>query len=413
VDVFEAIRHRRSVRRFTAEAVSEVDLQAILEAARWAPSACNCQLGRFIVMRRERLGRLTDCAGPVVDLNPAACIWVLHDRRYNPEHGAWIQSAAAAVQNMLLAAHALGLGAVWMCGYGDERAVKRRLNIPRQYEVLAAVLIGQPAERFSAPSRRPARDVIAADRFVWRGEAAGFPRSWHPRAWTYPQIQHFVNYSIRAKSPTPQFNRPFLPWEFRSELSLIPALGGRTLFFGPYAGNYLLALRQEKRLSGRVEAAVYAEEVGRFLGEKAADMGLELADEVSVFDGRRLPQDDASLDNLFCAHQLERFSDRRALVAEFARVLKPGGRLILLTSNALAPYYLIWRLRRLLSDLGPGLRGPFCPQWPWHREGLPHLFRAVLERGVCLFPFTRWEGKVYDGRIRLLAKTLVTIWKRK
>ena len=413
MELFEAIRNRRSIRRFTSEPVSRSQIETILEAGLWAPTACNSQLWRFLVLTRDSLGQLADCARNVVELDPAACIFVLYDRRYNPEHSARAQSAAAAIQNMLLAAHGLGLGTLWMCGYGDEARIKRVLGVPEAYEIMAAVLIGHSDESFFAPARRPMDEVVGWDRFVWRGEAAALPRDWHPRSWTYGQVQRFVNYAIRAKSPSPVFNRPFLDREFEAELALIPELEGKTLFFGPYAGNYLFALEQGGRIRGEVEAMVYAPEIGLFLKEKAKDMGLDFKCRYRVFDGRRLPHEDESVDIVFCAHQLERFASPGPIVDEFQRVLRPGGRLVLLISNAYSLYYLLWRFRRLIQDMGPGLRGPFGPLFPGFVKRVMTRFQLESRHGVMLMPFTRYEGFSTRGPLRLLCKSWVSLWRRK
>jgi len=413
MDVFEAIRGRRSFRRFSPEPVPEADLTRILEAAIWAPSACNAQLWRFIVLDRDTLpSRLAGCGRAILAMDPAVCVFVLYDRRYNLEHSANAQSAAAAIQNMLLAAHALGLAGLWMCGYGDERRIKERLGVPEQYEIMAAVLLGHPAESHSTPARRPLSEVVCRGGFNWQGEAAGIPRHWHPAAWTWPQVQSFINCSIRAKSPSPTFNRPYLKAEFEAELALIPELPGKTLFFGPYAGNYLFELARRGRLGGDVEAVVYAPEIARFLEDKARDMGLRLNPAFHVFDGRTLPLPDASVDNVFCAHQLERFTRPEPVMAEFKRVLAPGGRLVLLFSNAASPYYLLWRLQRLYRDMGPGLRGPFRPLTPWRIRRLTRGLRPVASEALMLVPFSRWEGWRTTGPLKVACKSWVTVWER-
>ncbi|MBI2298058.1 MAG: nitroreductase family protein, partial [Armatimonadetes bacterium] len=140
MDVLQAIRERRSIRRFTAEPLDRAVVEEIVAQALWAPTSCNRQMWRFIIVDRETLhARLSKSAGYVAGIDPAVAVFVCCDPRYNPEHHAIVQGAAAGVQNMLLAAHSMGLGGLWMCGYGNEEAIKKELRIPEFYTILCAV----------------------------------------------------------------------------------------------------------------------------------------------------------------------------------------------------------------------------------------------------------------------------------
>jgi nitroreductase len=147
MDVLQAIKERRSIRQYSQEPVSESSLIQILEAGRWAPSRGNSQPWKFIVLNDERLrGELADVipTGKFI-AKSAQGIAVIVDPEVSkhPE-----QEGAAAIQNMLLEAHALGLGACWVSVWGTDwaRSAAHILKIPDEEWLIGIISIGHPAE---------------------------------------------------------------------------------------------------------------------------------------------------------------------------------------------------------------------------------------------------------------------------
>ncbi|MBI2302414.1 MAG: methyltransferase domain-containing protein, partial [Armatimonadetes bacterium] len=267
---------------------------------------------------------------------------------------------------------------------------------------------------FSTPARRPYEDVVCWNEFAWSGEAAGPPASWHPRQWTVSQLQEYVNYSVRAKSPSTAFYRPFMKGEFEAEMASVPVMAGRTVVFAPFSGNHMFELHRRGKFQGTVEAVVLAPEIARFLQEKRGDMGSDLDVHYSVYEGGRLPLEDASVDNVFCAHHLEHFADPGPIVEEMRRVLKPDGRLVLLFSNACSPYYLLWRVDKHRSNPSAGLRGPFCPITPFAvRRLLRRGFRYERAVGVTPLPYGRFQSVRWRGLLRYVCKGWVSLWTKR
>jgi len=173
LDLFEAIRTRRSIRAFTEEEVSEGEIEKILDAARWAPSAGNIQPWIFVIVRTpETKRRLAEAAlnQPLIEEAPVVIV-ACADREQSGMHygrrGAelyCIQDTAAAVQNILLAAHALGLGACWV-GAFDEEEVRLILRAPRGVRPVAIVPIGHPAEKPRAIFKQPLSRIVCHETF--------------------------------------------------------------------------------------------------------------------------------------------------------------------------------------------------------------------------------------------------------
>ena len=115
MDIFDAIATRRSVRKYTDRPVTDEDIRTVLEAAMMAPSAGNAQPWHFVVVRdaalRARVAELNVYAA-MARTAPAG-ILVCGDLHLEKYPGFWVQDCSAAIQNLLLAAHGLGLGAVW------------------------------------------------------------------------------------------------------------------------------------------------------------------------------------------------------------------------------------------------------------------------------------------------------------
>jgi nitroreductase len=151
MDAIEAIRTRRSIRKYTDEPVCEDMVLAILRAAMSAPSAGDQRAWRFIVADdRAVLDAIPGWHPHAKMLKQAPlAIVVCADTAAESHKGYWILDCAAATQNMLLAAHALGLGAVWLGVHPrPERmaSVKAMFRLPPGVEPLSIVAFGHPAE---------------------------------------------------------------------------------------------------------------------------------------------------------------------------------------------------------------------------------------------------------------------------
>jgi nitroreductase len=169
MDALEALMTRRSVRAYTTETVSDDRLLKILAAGMQAPSANNLQPWHFVVVRqREQLDALAGVLpfGKMLGQAPLGII-VCADVGLQPRAGYWAQDCAAATQNILLACHALGMGAVWIGVYPrDERvaALREILSLPASITPLCAIAVGWPAEH-PAPVDRFRPDRIHEERW--------------------------------------------------------------------------------------------------------------------------------------------------------------------------------------------------------------------------------------------------------
>jgi nitroreductase len=150
MEFLETILSRRSVREHTDEPVSEEAIEQLLRAAMNAPSAGNQQPWHFIVVRdRSRLQEIARAHTYAQMLRTApAAILVCGDLRLERAPGLWVQDCSAATQNILLAAQALGLGAVWVGVHPDPARVEMirgLFGIPEHVVPLCLVPIGHPA----------------------------------------------------------------------------------------------------------------------------------------------------------------------------------------------------------------------------------------------------------------------------
>lgn len=162
--VFKALFERRSIRKYTDEPVSDEALTAILEAGQWAPSGLNNQPWRFLVIKSDdpRHDKLAECTkyAHIVRAS-SACIAVLLEKEAMYSEMKDHQGAGACIQNMLLATHALGLGAVWLGQIvNDQDASLGALGLsPDTYELQAVLALGHPAQKGSS-NRKPLSELM-------------------------------------------------------------------------------------------------------------------------------------------------------------------------------------------------------------------------------------------------------------
>jgi len=158
MDALTCIFTRRSIRKYTDQPVSDATVRTLLEAAMAAPSARNEQPWEFIVIRDKKILRQVPEFHPFAKHIPEApaAIVVCGNTKLEAHKGLWALDCSNAAMNMLLAAHSMGLGAVWTTLYPYEErmaGMKKLLQIPEHIIPLVIVPVGYPAEK-----KEPAKD---------------------------------------------------------------------------------------------------------------------------------------------------------------------------------------------------------------------------------------------------------------
>jgi nitroreductase len=148
-EFIQTVLARRSIRKYTAEPVSNADIKTLLEAAMAAPSASNRKPWHFVVVtERQALDRLAE-AHPHGKMLFEATLCIAVCGGPTEAERFWVQDCSAATENLLLAVTALGLGAVWLGVYPREErvaAIRQVLGIPEEIAPLNLISIGHPAE---------------------------------------------------------------------------------------------------------------------------------------------------------------------------------------------------------------------------------------------------------------------------
>lgn len=152
IETLQAIFTRRSVRNFTSRAVSEEDLQDLLRAGMQAPSAKNEQPWHFVVIDDPELLHAIPDFHPYAKMlmDAPLAILICSDRKLEIKRASWLQDCSAATENILLAAHAKGLGAVWLGIFPDSTRVsgmQKLVNLPKDVRPVSLVAVGHPASQ--------------------------------------------------------------------------------------------------------------------------------------------------------------------------------------------------------------------------------------------------------------------------
>ncbi len=163
-EFLEIVKTRRSIRKFLKKPVPEETIEEIIDAGRLAPTANNIQPWEFVVVMDEKtklaLSELANYGGFIKDAGCCVAVFC-RDTKY------YIEDGCAATENILLSAHALGLGACWVAGdkkpYCED--VKKLLGVPTQYKLISLIPIGYPAEKPPTHDKRGLNEIIHWERF--------------------------------------------------------------------------------------------------------------------------------------------------------------------------------------------------------------------------------------------------------
>ena len=179
----EAIKSRRSIRRYQATEVDDKTLNLVLEAARQAPSWDNTQCWQFIVVRdagnrnklADMLPRTNNPAARGIREAPVAIVVCAElgkagylSGELSSDKGDWYMfDVALAMQNLVLAAQSLGLGTVYI-GWFDEEKTASFLNIPEGYSIVAMTPLGYPDQQPKPRPRKKLTEIVSYEEFGHR-----------------------------------------------------------------------------------------------------------------------------------------------------------------------------------------------------------------------------------------------------
>jgi len=179
MNMMEAIKSRRSIRKYKPDPVSDKDLETVLDAARWAPSWANTQCWRFVVVKepetRARISEALSPGNPAADAvrnAPVAIVACAQLGRSGFKRGEAMTSkgdwfmfdVALAMQNLTLAAHELGLGTVHI-GLFDAKKVEEILQVPEGVVVVELTPLGYPDEQPQGPGRKDFSEIAFREKY--------------------------------------------------------------------------------------------------------------------------------------------------------------------------------------------------------------------------------------------------------
>jgi nitroreductase len=179
MDLMDAIKGRRSIRKYKSDPIPNELLHAVMEAVRWAPSWANTQCWEVIVVKdpkakSELLAAIPETNPAFSSLTQAPVILILCGKKgvagyYKGQpktvKGDWLMfDAGLAMENLCLAAHALGLGTVIMGNFNHQKAAEI-LDVPQSIEVVAITPLGYPASEGPTPRRKDVVEFVFHDKY--------------------------------------------------------------------------------------------------------------------------------------------------------------------------------------------------------------------------------------------------------
>jgi nitroreductase len=178
MDLFDAIKGRRSIRKYRPDPVSEESLQKVMESLRWTPSWANTQCWQVIVVKdpegkTELLEAVSEANPAFPSIMEAPVLLILCGKKgiagYSKGEprtakGDWLMfDTGLAMQNLCLAAYALGLGTV-IIGAFDHKKAEKILGLPQDVEVVAMTPLGYPASKGATPRRKEVSEFVSYEK---------------------------------------------------------------------------------------------------------------------------------------------------------------------------------------------------------------------------------------------------------
>ncbi len=335
-DFWQAIYTRRSIRKFKPDVVPRELVAQVMHAGIWAPSSCNYQMWDLVAVDdpavNAKLAALSLQMG-----NAPVNIVVSYGRDFSEEGWANVQSASAAIENMSLAAHVLGLGTFWITQMGDRERVRETVGLPEDRLVVAVLALGYPkVTPKKGPKRRPMAHVTHFNHYAGRP----IPSSVNPDDWAADLLAVYQRARVLNGL---RHNKP-RAWEARAIVEaldrLVPtapragapgaSVAARWLDVLPCTGIVTERLWTE-RPAFEFDIAERSHEVAEFVSARTRPRAGMMRWPREAADSSFTPPLDGRYDVVSCIFRLENLprSEREALLREMARWLRPDGRILL------------------------------------------------------------------------------------
>jgi len=398
----DAINQRRSIRRYKPDVPADADIRKLVEAAVCAPSACNLQVVEFVYVNDpEVMKRLQGCATGKLAWAPA-CIVVIYDSRFVRERHANIQSAAAAVQNMILKASELGLGTCWLAGFGGDAEVKKILSIPEHFEIACVVLVGYPDESPARPYRSSVEQVLHINRFIPKRPSLHLstdPAHWRPEEVAEYRRRIFSVYNKRSELELLTDGQLEATWK-----RLVPHLKEIASGDGVIMDVNSWDLRYLERISTGLSVPA-----SRLAAADCVEENLHIARSrlpgiraVLIGEGYELDIEDDSLDCALLLNKIEFEPAPALLLAKLKGKLRAGGKLLLtvmLKGSSFERYlrarYLSVKIKDVYED------NPFYKIGPFTFMSERQIEQLLADSGYALLHRELFDLGLWEDELKL------------
>lgn len=344
LNFWDVLYGRRSIRKFDQRPVERGLVEQVMHAGIWAPSSCNYQMWDLVAVTDPEVGaRLAALSTQMA--NAPVNIVISYGRDFSEEAWANIQSASALIQNMSLAAHALGLGTFWITQTGGAEKVREAVGLPYDRMVIAVLALGWPkVVPRRGPKRRPLDQVTHFEHYAGRPiPSSTNPADWDPDLLTIYQRARVLN-GLRHNKPR--------AWEQRAILDALDALvpegkdkpaegeeRGRWLEVLPCTGIVTAKLGTVRK-GFTFDVVERSKEVADFCANRVSPKGTSYGwpevEPTAEEDADFAEPAPGTYDVVSCFFRLEglRAEHRRMLLEKMASWLKPGGKLVIGYVNA-------------------------------------------------------------------------------
>jgi nitroreductase/SAM-dependent methyltransferase len=357
--MIDLIKDRRSIRDFLDKEISNQDIEEIIKAGIWAPSACNLQPVVYVIIKdkNDQKEIVEKGRAQSILLNAPVVVAVFYDKSLVTKNKANLQSASASVQNMLLCAHSKGIGSLWMAGFENNEFIRKYLHLPEKYELCALVLLGYAKKQPPAPKRN--FDTFFYDRF--NGNST--PDKSFLKKWKFEQV---LDYQKRVARRGFKLENIKLPEVKELKKVIDPELKGKILDYHNFSGYLLSELQKDKSITGHF----FSEEV-----KEAALMYNPILKDINL-----TLKPNGFYDCVCSFQKIEHVPNLTSYFKEIYNLLNPHGKLIIVTTNKsswLGLFDFYFRIIKRKDGIGDTFYGTLINIGPWE-------YRSETEIKNCL-----------------------------